>query len=430
MHIHTIQKTSFSATLVTRIGERLTTSALSIMVPSLHTVSDYTMRLIYTEALLSGSGSLSREAFMDAQNKLGATIAVASDASYIHISVQSIDTVLSKTLVLVKTMLLKPRFEASEIKRIKEHLKNTLILAKEDARPRAYQGFVATILSKNDSRYLYPIDEIQKTVDKVTVNDLKAFHKKVMGHSWSLTTGGSTESNELILKTLEKICLGEKKIATLATKEPEASVVPGRTVKLVDIPQKQNIEFSIGNVLPLTRASEDFSAFVFGINVLAIYGGFTGRLMSIVREKEGLTYMIYGSVEKATKTDAGFWRIATFFNPKDAVQGITSTLREIERIHRDGITEDELKRFKAIMKTRYALIEDSLLKKIREAHSLTLSGISEEDFKIFKDEIQHMTTRQVNNALKKYLKADSLVISGAGPVASVRKALEKFAKQK
>ncbi len=151
--------------------------------------------------------------------------------------------------------------------------------------------------------------------------------------------------------------------------------------------------------------------------------------MSIVREKEGLTYNIYGSIDGITLSEEGYWRIGTFFNPKDAACGITSTIREIARINKSGITEDELKRFKQILNTRYSLIEDSLLKKVRESHSLKVAGIDEAAYAGFKSAIQKLTVKEVNAAIAKYVRPDALIVSGAGPIQTCAKDIEKVVKQ-
>jgi zinc protease len=200
-----------------------------------------------------------------------------------------------------------------------------------------------------------------------------------------------------------------------------------REVLLVDIPNKQNIEFSVGGVLPLYPTDPEYRAFTFGMSVLGLQGGFSGRLMSTVREKEGLTYSIYGKPEKATKTEQGFWRIMTFFNPKDAVRGITSTLTQVEKMRKQGITEDELVRFKAIIETRIALKEDSLLRKLAELQNWREAGLTEEEYQLYRNDIANMTVERVNGAMKKYLDPKKIAISGAGPVSKVRKDLERFA---
>ena len=75
---------------------------------------------------------------------------------------------------------------------------------------------------------------------------------------------------------------------------------------------------------------------------MAIFGsGFTSRLMSTVRDKEGLTYHIGASVADDTFND-GDWRINATFAPSLLDKGLASTQRELLRWSQDGVTAAEL----------------------------------------------------------------------------------------
>lgn len=413
---------------IVRSGERLAGFGLSMPVCAPHTAFTEALTLVFTEALRSGAGTLTRDQFLDAESKLGAYISVSGDPKHVHITLKSLDTTLTPSLALFELILTKPTFAPSEIKRIKEHLTNALILSKENAKTRAYEGFVNTLVTSQDARYMFSIDALISELKKVTIADLKKFHKTLWFGEWIFTTGGNEVTTKKIAQHIKKLrgtSLGE----TIVHEVVPLKKLSKRSVLLLDIPHKQNIELSIGSTLPLTKNDTEYPAFAFGMAVLALYGGFSGRLMSTVREKEGLTYSIYGQAEKVTKTEQGFWRIATFFSPKDAVKGIAATLREVSLIREKGITENELIRFKAILRTRAALINDSLVKKVTEIQTLRENDISDSEYMAYKEKLQQMTVREVNSVLKKFLTTDTLIISGAGPIQSVKKDIEKFSKQ-
>ncbi|HEY4508429.1 MAG TPA: insulinase family protein, partial [Candidatus Paceibacterota bacterium] len=182
------------------------------------------------------------------------------------------------------------------------------------------------------------------------------------------------------------------------------------------VPGKTNIELYIGNTLPLTFADPDFLPFQFGLAVLGKWGGFSGRLMSRVREKEGLTYTIYARTDGVTKTHCGLWYIFTFFTPKDLERGIASTRRELKTIAEKGVTEKEMTRFKELLKNQFILAHESDAKALALYHDALASGISPEEIAVEYDRMQHLTKKQINLAIKKYLNPRALVISGAGPV--------------
>jgi zinc protease len=121
----------------------------------------------------------------------------------------------------------------------------------------------------------------------------------------------------------------------------------------------------------------------------------------------------------------------TFFAPDKVMQGISSTLREIDVIRKTGITESEYVRFKNIIKTSEALLQDSIASTVSYFHGSQQKGLSLEEIGNYRKEMLDVTIDDVNAALKKYLDPESLIIAAAGPItknAKELKALERVAK--
>jgi len=171
----------------------------------------------------------------------------------------------------------------------------------------------------------------------------------------------------------------------------------------------------------MTLHHPDYLPFVFGLSVLGKWGGFTGRLMSTVREKEGLTYGIYAKTESVEGTEQGHYHIMTFFAPEKSVQGLTSTLREIRKIHKNGITQAEYERFQTILKTQQTLLADSLTQSIHTFHGYLMADFSIDEMHAYQNRLLTVTKKEINTALKTYLNPDKLLISGVGPVQKVKK---------
>ncbi len=408
---------------IVREHELFMTSVASVHVEAPHTVIEEALRAVYALMIQSGSKGYSREEFMHAKNLLGMHLKVVTDDAYITFQLQARNEVLAKALTLFKTMLVTPTWNTAELKRVKEYLTNQLILSKEDARGKAHEHFVNEFVHENDWRYSFDTEAFIKAIAGVQVKHLVNLHAKVFESTWITTSGGPTASCKKVEQMLNSLSIK-------STKSPQETphnvlVHDNTIVRLEDIPHKQNIEFSIGGALPFVTTSSEFPAFVFGMSVLALYGGFSGRLMSTVRENEGLTYMIYGRVEDITPLEQGYWRITTFFSPKDTERGLTSTLHQINLMRTKGISEDELIRFKSILTTRHTLAQDSLLRNVNDMHGRRVSGISEEAHGALLKKIQTLTVQEVNAVMKQYLTSKSLVISGAGPISSIKIELEK-----
>lgn len=408
---------------VVREEAEFVASRFSVDIPEEHTCHEEAVRMVFTEIMRAGCGTLSREAFQDALHTLGAQMGVSDAGSLLTFNLEARTEVIKKALPLYKSFITTPAFHARELMRVKEYLKNILALAHEDAKGRAHDAFVNTAVDIRDWRFSFEIDEYIKAVGNVTRADLLKIHKAVFAHPWKHTVGGTETTCALVVKSIASYA--PKQIHTEECVTTAVRTLESTSLTLTDIPAKQNIEFSIGGTLPITFEHPDTPALTLGMNVLGMYGGFAGRLMSTVREKEGLTYTTYSRLEDITRYDEGYWRIMTFFNPKDTMRGIASTLREVRSLAHKGITADELSRFKTIMRTRRILEQDSLLQTLGSAHARHTANIDDALYATYIAHIDALTLTEVNDALKRHLVGQPVVLSAAGPVSALKSEIAK-----
>lgn len=400
---------------------------LAFNLPTPHNERSEALGAVYTEMLMAGCGTYTRVTFLDvlAQNGVSFSVDALNDAVFFRLRARN--KVLTKALGIFLTVFEAPQLKASELTRIKKQLIAQLKLAKEDARGRAEQLFLSTLLPKTDRRYEYDIDTVQKEILKITLRDVRAFHTTLQAAPAYYACGGTEQACALINRALVRLKINFSNTDVLTHAHGQSfNTITKPEIRLCDIPHRSNIEFEIGGAVQMLRTDPEYPALMFGMCVLGIRGGFAGRLMSTVREKEGLTYGIYAQLAGILPHQYGLWCVTTFFAPKDAVRGITATLREVARIQEAGITKDELTRFKQILKTRFAMTKDSLLKRVDERFSMQLLGLTPITQNEYRKSIENLTLMQVNSALKKFLNTSQIIITGAGPVASVRHELQKF----
>jgi zinc protease len=256
-------------------------------------------------------------------------------------------------------------------------------------------------------------------VDKKYISKI---HKCFLHAKWTVTVGG----NETVLDSTIAVLERNKIKVNEQVNLPYGFARTKQRVIFNNIPSRQNIDFSIGSILPLTMDHDDYPAVVMGVAVLGKWGGFAGRLMSTVREIEGLTYGIYAKTEGSYKAEHCQLSVMTFFAPDKALQGLTSTFREIKKIYSRGITADELEKFKTILRTQTKLVHDSLGGKVSKVHGYHVQGFSEDAIQTLEASLQSLNVQEVNVALKKYLDPTQLTVSCAGPIKSVQKELERF----
>ncbi|MBP6924529.1 MAG: insulinase family protein [Candidatus Pacebacteria bacterium] len=426
MKYNITESEGFSLATITAPSTKTVVAYLSV---DIHTEQSALLRateLLYTDALISGAGKYNRETFLDAINSLGATISAGISDGVLTIFIRCDGTVFKKVLALVEIMLEAPHFNKEELKRIKQTVTNALKESKEDTRAIAHEQLRNAFYGPQDRRYTYDEDTLISAITRVTAKDLQSLHKKVRSLGWTCSVSGNPINAEMLKKGVAKLRKGSHK--TVATFGIHQQKPPYPSLTLKDIPSKQNIDFSIGAPVPITLHHPDFIPLMFGIAVLGKWGGFTGRLMSTVREQEGLTYGIYAKTETFFNEEQGYWRIMSFFAPEKALQGLTSTFREIKKLYQHGITESELKLFKQILSTAHVLQNDSLSSQLNDLHGYHMQKFSLQEIAEHKSKIHSLTRDEVNSAIKHYLNPAYLTVSGAGPTAKVRGELQTFMK--
>ncbi len=401
-----------------------TTIYITVDIHTENSLRHQATELLLADMLLSGCATMTRADILGAINETGGTLVISAGNGTVTITIKALTAAIPKLLTLLTKILVQPNFAPKELARAKKTTINLLLEAKEDSRSRAHHALINHYYHRSDRRYTYDIAETIKTVKEITKNDLQVLLTNILTTPWTV----SIASNDTATRATMNWCKKLRHQSTTQTPGTHKQVVAKPITILLPIVSRQNIDFSIGAAVPINLHHPDYIPLLFGLAVLGKWGGFTGRLMSTVREAEGLTYGIYANLEQFSGTEHGMWRIMTFFAPGKAVQGLTSTFREITNIYQTGITEAELIQFKRILLTGHILQKDSVSAQLRTLHSYHTEGFTLADIEARQTRISTLTKDEVNHALQTYLNPSTISISGAGPTGTVQKAIQAFHK--
>ena len=164
----------------------------------------------------------------------------------------------------------------------------------------------------------------------------------------------------------------------------------------------------------LRRTDENYLALSIGNSIFGM-GGFSARLMSIIRDDEGLTYGINSFLQGDTFADGQF-AISGTFSPDLLAKGLNSTQREFKRWVNDGVTEEELKAAKTRAIGGYKVGLSTTSGMASSIHSITQRGYKPSYMDEYPEMINAITLEQVNSAIKKYIDPDKAIIVVAGTV--------------
>jgi zinc protease len=367
----------------------------------------------YTEMLLSGTRAYSREELIEAFESLGTQLSIdCVGSSAVRIEVTTLRRNLKKTLILLRSILSEPTFKQKELTRVNKKLTQEFHEAEDDARTRAFAAFSDRLFKKTIPNYFPDVTNKLKDINSIKRSDIVQLHRLVRARRWKVSISANHSDTDAILQTLEHTHVkdAQDRIAV------PASTPVSATTKYISIPSKANVELCIGNVLPYTQADAKYLPFMLGYSILAKPSGFAGRLMSTIREKEGLTYMIYGRTSGVTTHEVGSWHIDTFFTPKDLEKGIDLTKKQLAKIVKSGVTDDEMKRFKTLLHNQFLIAHESSSRMLSLYHSALAAGKTANDLHEEYRRLKTLKKSEVDIALRESIDPNRLVITGAGPI--------------
>ncbi len=391
--------------------------ALSVRVPKRGKQFTPSAINLYTALALTSTKKKSKEKLDEYLKRYGITLGVNSSSGDItfegHVRAKNASYAVSILReILEEGVIHKEEFLEKKGLAI-EHNREE----KDNAKRIASISFYQSLYTKDS--YLYPKTLVEELGDirSVTERELASLTNALSSGEWFLTVVGNEDSEKAFLPLIQMLAPTAQNVERTLTLRDKTY----HKDNFVTVPGKANIEVLLGDTVELTSLDRDYIPLDFGMNVLGKVGGFSGRLMSTVREKEGLTYGIYANLAMGDKGHQVHWNIRTFFTAHDYGKGIASTKRELTKIVERGITPKELVTFKEILKNSTVLLHDASSSRLSLYHALVRSGYTEAEYEAMDNRYQELTVREVNAALKKYIDPNIFVTAGAGPISTTGK---------
>ena len=406
-------------TRVTPTDEVIVRFALTARVKGYLTRSSESALNLFAALALSGTKRRSKEALEDYLKRNGIALEIKAGRGDVTLVGHVRSKNLSYAVAIIQEILLEPRIAKNEFNEKKKLAREHNREEHDNAKRIAYTHFIRSLFTKDSFIYAQTLEEELKDITTVTQKALETLTHALIESEWFLTVVGNQSSEKTFLPLIHRLAHGAQHVPRGIT-----STVPhAQKNSFTPVMGKANIEVFLGKTVPLTMKDADFIPLEFGMNVLGKIGGFSGRLMSTVREKEGLTYGIYAHLATPNFGHTTHWSIKTFFTAADYAKGLASTKRELTNIVEKGITQKELKTFKEILANAAILAHDSSTLRLAQYHGLARAGYTETDYEDMLNRIHTLTVREVNAALKNYIHPQTFVLSAAGPIDTQGKPL-------
>ena len=366
-----------------------------------------------TGAMLD-KGTAKRDKFAIAQQlgNVGASLTFSVGASTLQLTGKCLRKDFPLLATLLAEQLREPAFADAELAKLKKQLEGAMKSQLEDPEFRADDAFSRAVFPVGHPNRQPTPDEFMAAVGKTNVGDVRDFHARYYGPTgMRIVVVGDVEPAS-VQAELRRAFAGWTG-GSVPPAVPVAPALAAARQEIVFMPDKTSVNVVMGQPTQLRYSDADALALRLATRIFG--SGFTGRLMSSVRDKEGLTYGIGALVGNDTFSD-GDWRINATFAPSLLDKGVASTRRQLALWRDQGVTAEELARAKSRAAGSYKVGLATTSGLAGTVLTALNSGMPLQFVDDYPQRIAALTLEQVNGAIRNHIDPARMVLVEAGTV--------------
>lgn len=298
-------------------------------------------------------GTEKRSSFdiVDETDKLGANINAATAKSYTMYYIEGLDTYLESYFDILSDLYYNPKFDPKELEKEKKVVFEEIHESEDD--PFDVLTTKGNSISLEGTQYANEILGSEKSLKKIDSNKLKEYHDKwYVPKNTVISVAGNVKIDEVI----EFV----KKYFDTTTNHPldEVSFPKAKYVSKSITTSKDITQSHIALYFPLdVEDNDEYKKEVVSVLNYILDGGMSSRLFQNIREKLGVCYSI-GCMKTSYRGNNGRFIIYTSTSPNKVEKTIKAIRKEIDKLLKDGVFDEELAKAKAQLKTSLALADE------------------------------------------------------------------------
>lgn len=317
-----------------------------------------------------------------------------------------LDSHIDVAMDVLSDMFFNSKFEPKDI-----DIERRVILEEIGMYEDSPEELVHDVLSETSWRgnsLGYPILGTNKSLKKIDRKTIKGYVQKRYNPSNSVISIAGNFEEDNLMELIDKYFshwTGE------AVEDEELN--PAQFICDVNIKQKETEQVHICMGFNGIEHGNDKVYTLLAINNI-FGGGMSSRLFQKIREEKGLVYSIY-SYPSSYKS-AGLFVIYAGMNPEHLNQVIEMSIKEVEILIRDGISEDELQKSKEQLKGNYILGLESTSSRMNSIgkSELMLGHIYTPEEIL--EKIDDINMEQVRNVIEQVFKFENTSFAGVGNI--------------
>ncbi|MDP8983102.1 MAG: insulinase family protein [Acidobacteriota bacterium] len=291
--------------------------------------------------LMRGTKNKTRQQIQDESDRLKARIGVTGSATDAVASIETTEANLPDALRLAAEVLREPSFPDTEFEQLKRQRIAQIESSKSEPLALGQMELQRRLhpYPRGHVRYVGTPDEQIADIQKVTLDEVKAFYTQFYGAS----NGKFVVSGQANAPQLQKLAadlFGNWKSPGPFTRVPLGYQKVEPADRKIETPDKQNALFVAGLNAKMSDEDPDYPAMVIANFIFGGSGG--SRLFKRIRDKEGLSYGIGSNFSAPTKDDGANFVVFGISNPLNSPKVEASFKDELARTVKDGFTADEV----------------------------------------------------------------------------------------
>ncbi|HEX3139369.1 MAG TPA: insulinase family protein, partial [Rhizobacter sp.] len=360
-----------------------------------------------------GTSTRSRQQIQDQLDQLKTEMRVSGAPGRVSVNLSSRREHLPEAIALVADLLRNPSFPADALDELKRQVRADIEQQRKEPEAVADNALsrLRSTYPRGDVRYVSSFDEMVSDVNAITVDQLRAFHKRFYGAARAEFGAAGDMDVAVVRSALDKAFANWSSSETY-TRVP-LPLLPVKPQRLqLATPDKQNATLLVRLSVPLSDNDADYPALSMA-NFLLGSGG-QSRLWKRIRETEGLSYDVRSAVEWSSQEPHSVWQASAIFAPQNLAKVEAAFAEELARAQKDGFTAQELSEgkrgllaYRQLSRAQDRNLASGLANNLDLGRSFAISARVDEA-------LSKLTLEQVNAALRTYVKPGDLVSAVAG----------------
>ena len=313
---------------------------------------------------------------------------------------------LDTGLDLLSELLTDSKFPVQEVDRAKKSVLATIKSKRESPRSIAHESFREALFPK--SPYGRPVEGSEGSVPAIHRQDVVEFYQIFYRPNGTIMAVVGDVSHEEMIQKLNRFLKRWHKAPLPSNPPVPPFSTAATTIRIQKDLTQANITMGHSGV---TRGHPDYYA-IHVMNYILGGRGLSSRLASAIRIERGLAYSVYSRFNAGK--NIGTFQVSMQTKAESAQEAMDITTREIERIRKDGVSQQELSDAKESLTGSFPLRLNTNRRLARFLARTEYLGLGQDYINRHSELIRKVSREDIHRAARTYLHPGKLTIVVVG----------------